>query len=182
MGHSGLIKAGGILLCGGCEIKTLNFLLKVFPLVLLFFSPVIFTGGITSAVGEEPAVFTFKSVTVEPDIVKAGEDFKITARFNTGEGEEAAGYVIAAYEVNVPRACRNTDWILNEKANPRWNSYTIMPWRWFGRKSGEDITVTHVMSTKNLPLGDYNFDLRICVFIDGKDFYRNTGFLVSIIE
>ncbi len=148
----------------------------------VFFSIVFFLTGLASAVGEESAGFSFEAVDVEPDIVRSGDAFTVTARFSTGEGEEAAGYIIAAYEVNVPRACRNTDWTLNEKTDPRWNSYTIMSPRWFGRKSGEDITVTHVMSTKNLPLGDYRLEIRIITFVDGKDFNRTAPFLVSIIE
>ncbi|KKR03715.1 MAG: hypothetical protein UT30_C0021G0014 [Candidatus Uhrbacteria bacterium GW2011_GWF2_39_13] len=139
---------------------------------------------------EQAATFTFISVNAAPDIVKSGEDFVVTAKFNTAPEEEAAGYSFYTYAAASPNAVsanfKDMGWVLykpkSQPDNLKWRSYIIVPNKGFKRRTGQDLTVTHTISTKNWPVGDYRLNVKIVTFINGKDFYRTTNFLVSVVE
>ena len=135
---------------------------------------------------EKKAVFVFKSAEAEPAAVKAGETFKVTAKFGTGTDEEAAGYKIYTYVRDVPPGFKRVGWELRKSAdsNPEWSSYS-MPNSWLStRLSGEDLAVIHNMKTENWPSGDYRLYIQIFVRnkASGEYSYPFKSFLLSITD
>ena len=126
--------------------------------------------------------FSITSVNAEPNVVKSGESFKITAKFSTGVDEEVGAYALHAYVPDVPEKCKDMGWKLRETKPARYNSYTIIPWKWFKRMSGENLSISFTLNTKSWPEGDYRLRLKMLVYKGGKGSYPEKGFFLSILS